>query len=174
MGTLKNTRTKFQFWLYNNISIFTILMLVFLFLTGVFFVYFGLPNIANKQNAEFLYFLPFVFVMIVSLFILKVGTAHQEENYLITIYKAEKFRKKKRSEGVGYEICEKLFSLIEKTKSTQNSKELTVWMNHYQAWEKYQKALEEKRKLLEEAKKLPLEIAEMEKNTKTLYNNLVW
>ena len=43
-----------------------------------------------KQNVGFIYVLPFVFVIVVSVLILYVWTAHQEENYLIAIDGAEK------------------------------------------------------------------------------------
>ena len=47
-------------------------------------------------------------------------------------------------------------------------------MINYRAYERYQKSLEEKRKQLENSKNLPVEISEMEKLSKTLWDGLMW
>ncbi|MEK7652704.1 MAG: hypothetical protein AAB334_02045 [Patescibacteria group bacterium] len=171
MGTLKNIQTRFAFWLYKNLSICTIWMIVFLFLTGIFFIFTCIPNMEIKQNVGFIYVLPFVFVIVVSVLILYVWTAHQEENYLIAIDGAEKLRERICHEGkMTGEISAKLSILVAGTLSKKDPKDLNAWINNFQVWEKYQRDLIHKKYLLVT---LPNEISEVEKNVKILWDGLM-
>ena len=179
MSTLKNIQTRFGFWAYKNIAI----LLLITFFSMVFsLVYLLLMSTTKNHTTDFggfLNSLPLFITIFLFVFLLDLDSKRRKRrknsNYLISIDKAEKLRKKLNEEGLmTSEISTKLSVLVHETENEKDPTNLNAWMSNYRAWEKYQKALEEKRGLLEKSQKLPLEISEMEKNTKVLWDNLMW
>ncbi len=176
MSTLKDLQIKFGFWLYKNRNLWLLSILTLLIASMIYFFYMDISSVINMtQNWSYTHAIPLCVVMIIFVSMPLFGLKNWNKNYLITIYEAKNFSKKlERGQENFFRFSNKLYDLTEDAKSTKDSKELVAWMINYRAYERYQKSLEEKRKQLENSKNLPVEISEMEKLSKTLWDGLMW
>ena len=135
-------------------------------------IYLALASITTPGYYLSLFsFVPLVIILIV-LNLMSYLIRNGEDNYLISIFKAKKLRKKIiNNEKMTGEIWAKLSVLIAETLSKKDPKDLNAWINNFQAWEKYQRDLVHKKYLLAV---LPNEVSEIEKNVKTLWDGLMW
>lgn len=170
------------FWFYDNSHRMTLVwffLMVFSLISALIF------ETRNKLTHDkdidfsiFLYFIPFFVTVVLFLFFFSRANKkwwEDSSNYLIVIDLAIKFYDRLEKNGtLSGHISSKIFDLIKKVEDKKDSKELTAWMVNYRTYEKHQKSLEEKRKQLEDLQNLPVEISEMEKISKTLWDGLMW
>ena len=141
MSTLKNIQTRLGFWFYKYSSPWSNGMV------SVLMVFAGLCSFilsveSVEEDRQFLDSLPFIILAVVCFVVCfiyllitwKMVWDWEEDNYLITISEAEKFREKLNSEGtMTNEVSSKLLILVLETRVTKNPKKLNAWIENFQA-----------------------------------------
>lgn len=168
MSTLKNLMNLFLFLSYRcKLGEHDVLTMYSMFIVVIYLI-----SVLIITAGRLTFFsLVLLFVILFLLGLMSYLVRNRENNYLISVFRAEELRQELNNKGkMTGEISAKLSILVEETRTEKDSLNLNAWIKNYQAWEKYNQELTHKKYLL---KVLPDEVSKMEKNEETLLLNLV-